>query len=75
MANSSSSDACVAILLDVKALAELLNCSERHVYRLADRGRIPAPVKLGTLVRWPRSTIYEWLQAGCPACAKEGDRR
>ena len=39
-----------AKLLDVQAVAELLGCSTRHVYRLSDAGRLPAPVRLGTLV-------------------------
>lgn len=66
-----------AKLLDVGAVAELLDCSTRHVYRLADSGRMPAPVKLGTLVRWPRQAIEEWIAAGCPPVrtAKGGPRR
>ena len=54
-------------LLDVRAVAKLLSCSVRHVYRLADGGRMPAPLKLGALVRWSRQVIEEWLRAGCPA--------
>ncbi len=63
-----------AKLLDVQAVAELLGCSPRHIYRLADAGRMPAPVKLGSLVRWKLSgpgSISEWLDQGCPASRKE----
>lgn len=63
-----------ARLLDVQAVAELLDCSTRHVYRLADAGRMPAPVKLGTLVRWSRTAIEDWIAAGCPSC-RQGGRR
>jgi excisionase family DNA binding protein len=56
-----------AKLLDVQAVAELLGCSTRHVYRLSDAGRMPAPVKLGALVRWSASAIRQWIDAGCPA--------
>jgi len=63
-----------AKLLDVKAVAELLDCSTRHVYRLSDAGRLPAPVKLGTLVRWPRAAIEDWIAAGCPSCRQRGRR-
>ncbi len=56
-----------AALLDVGQVAELLNCSVRHVYRLADSGRMPPPVRLGAIVRWRRAAIQEWLDAGCPA--------
>jgi excisionase family DNA binding protein len=39
-------------LWDVDQVSEALNCSTRHVYRLAEAGKMPAPVKLGALVRW-----------------------
>jgi len=52
-------------LLDVQAVAEMLGCSPRHVYRLSDSGRMPASIKLGTLVRWSKSSIEEWIFTGC----------
>lgn len=58
----------LARLLDVRGVAELLGCSPRHVYRLADAGCMPAPVRLGTLVRWSRPAIDDWIAAGCPQC-------
>ncbi len=61
-------------LLDVKGVAELLGCSTRHVYRLADRGAMPPPVKLGALVRWSRSTLVDWIGQGCPAVRKGAGR-
>ena len=64
---ASPADASAAKLLDVAAVADLLNCSQRHVYRLSDAGKMPAPVKLGALVRWSASSIREWINAGCPA--------
>jgi excisionase family DNA binding protein len=54
-------------LLDVKQVASLLGCSERHVYRLNDTGRMPAKAKLGALARWPRQAILDWIAAGCPS--------
>ena len=54
-------------LLDVQAVAEMLGCSARHVYRLSDAGRMPPPVKLGALVRWSAGAIREWIDAGCPS--------
>lgn len=56
-----------AKLLNVQAVAALLGCSQRHVYRLSDAGRMPAPVKLGALVRWSAGAIKEWIDAGCPS--------
>lgn len=54
-------------LLDVRAVAALLGCSARHIYRLADAGKMPTPVRLGALVRWSRRAIDEWISQGCPA--------
>jgi excisionase family DNA binding protein len=59
-------------LLDVRAVARLLCCSVRHVYRLADGGRMPPPVKLGALVRWSRQSIEEWIANGCKSCRQAG---
>ena len=56
-----------AALLDVRAVAAMLGCSQRHVYRLADAGRLPSPVKLGALVRWRLTELHDWLEAGCPS--------
>ncbi len=58
-------------LLDVRAVAELLSCSPRHVYRMADAWKMPRPIKLGQLVRWklrggPTDSIEGWIAAGCP---------
>jgi excisionase family DNA binding protein len=61
-----------AVLLDVGAVAEILGCSVRHVYRLADRGAMPRPLKVGALVRWPRLAIERWISDGCPAEPKRG---
>ena len=54
-----------AKLLDVQAVAEMLGCSQRHVYRLSDAGRMPSPVKLGSLVRWSAAVIGKWIDDGC----------
>ena len=57
-------------MLDVQAVAALLTCSTRHVYRLADMGRMPRPVKLGASVRWSRAAIESWISSACPSCCK-----
>lgn len=65
-----------AKLLDVRAVAGLLGCSVRHVYRLSDVGRMPRPIKLGGLCRWSRSAICDWIATGCPnAIEAKGARR
>jgi predicted DNA-binding transcriptional regulator AlpA len=55
-----------SLLIDVHAVADLLGCSPRHVYRLSDGGHMPAPIKLGALVRWSTVAIQEWINKGCP---------
>jgi excisionase family DNA binding protein len=64
-------DLAASVLLDVRAVAALLNCSSRHVYRLADSGRMPKPVRVGALVRWRRTDLDAWLAAGCPSTRRE----
>jgi len=59
-------------MLAVDDVAGLLACSARHVYRLADMGRMPRPVKLGALVRWRRASIMAWIAEGCPAVRAGG---
>jgi excisionase family DNA binding protein len=59
-------------LLDVRAVAEMLRCSPRHVYRLADAGRMPPPLKLGALVRWSRQSIEDWIAGGCKPIRQAG---
>jgi predicted DNA-binding transcriptional regulator AlpA len=57
-----------AKLLDVQAVADLCGCSARTCTRLSDAGKMPAPVRLGALVRWPANVIEDWIKAGCPSC-------
>ena len=61
-------------LLDVEAVARLCDCSAPHVRRLADAGRMPAPVRVGALVRWNRRAIEVWIADGCPRTTKGGTR-
>ncbi len=58
-------------MLIIDQVARLLNCSMRTLYRLNDAGKMPRPVRLGSLVRWNRSEIEQWIADGCPA-AKGG---
>jgi excisionase family DNA binding protein len=53
-------------LISVDRVAELLECSPRTVYRLADCGRLPRPRKVGSLVRWSVGEISGWVEEGCP---------
>lgn len=64
-----------AALLDVKQVAAMLGCSPRHVYRLADAGKMPASVRIGSLVRWQKDKLDHWIAGGClPVRANFGRR-
>ncbi|MFC1782018.1 helix-turn-helix transcriptional regulator [Planctomycetota bacterium] len=60
------------LLLNVNQVAAFLNCSPRHVYRMSDAGKLPRPMKLGSLVRWSRESIMAWIQEGCQANRRKG---
>ena len=62
-------------LLTIQQLAEMLNCSTRHLYRLVDRSAAPRPVRLGNLLRFRRDDIETWIRDGCPSVGQaEGAR-
>ena len=64
-----------AAMVDVKGVAaEYLDCSTQHVRRLADSGKMPRPVRVGSLLRWRRTDIENWIAAGCPSCRDRGTR-
>jgi len=62
---------------DVGDLGRRLKTSERHIYRMADNGRMPWGVKLGQLRRWSRREIEAWEATGCAGVAQRfrPDRR
>ena len=49
------------MMMTVKQVAEALGVSERSVWRWSATGVLPAGVRIGSVVRWPRRTIEEWL--------------
>lgn len=54
-----------AKLLTVREVADMLQCSERHVYRLEEKGLMPKAVRLGGIVRWQSEKISAWIKEGC----------
>ncbi|MBY0456315.1 MAG: helix-turn-helix domain-containing protein [Gemmataceae bacterium] len=68
--NAAFPSAVEALTYDADDLAALLKCSVRQIWRLRDRGALPAHLRLGKLVRWPRKIIDDWIAAGAPAPAR-----
>lgn len=60
----------IPLLLSVDDVASILTMSPSHVYRLADGGKMPRPIKVGALVRWPRAEIESWIANGCKPLRK-----
>jgi prophage regulatory protein len=49
-------------VVSVREVAELLGVNARTVWRMAQRGEIPAPIRLGErIVRWRLSDLREHL--------------
>jgi predicted DNA-binding transcriptional regulator AlpA len=61
-------------LLNAQTLAQWLAVSVRHLWRLADSGRMPRPFKLGRAVRWRAVDIENWLAGGCRPVGAEGSK-
>ena len=62
------------VTLTVDDVAKLLNVSTRHVYRMADGGLMPRPLKLGNLNRWMKLDLEAWLAAGAKPVKSAGKR-
>ena len=51
---------------DAAGVAILLSESLRTVRRLAESGKLPAPIALGGCRRWLITDIENWLRSGAP---------
>ena len=54
-------------MLTASDVAERLRISVRGVWRQVSTGRMPAPIYVGRLARWPQATIKDWMEQGCPS--------
>ena len=61
-------------LLTASESAEMAGVAKRSWWRYVSSGKAPAPVRLGGAVRWRRSELAEWIQAGCPRVRKAVER-
>jgi excisionase family DNA binding protein len=53
-------------LADAEEAARVCSISESMLYKLNAAGKMPAPVRIGSLLRWKRRELLEWIEAGCP---------
>jgi excisionase family DNA binding protein len=58
-------------LLDTAEVAGLLQVRKETVLRYMHQGKLPAPIKVGDLIRWDPKTIAEFLEADQPDLAKQ----
>ena len=51
-----------SLLLERKELQELIGVSHTTIYRMIQRGELPAPIRFGErVVRWERHVIMSWI--------------
>ena len=50
-------------LLNAKEGAAIIGCSIPTWWRWVAEGKVPKPVKLGAMSRWPQSEILEMIEA------------
>ena len=62
-------------LLTRQQVADLLQCSTRHIDSLRAAGLMPQPIRLGKWPRYRRAQLLRWIEAGCPPAvdADQGD--
>lgn len=58
-------DAVPRRLIDAKEVGRFLGVSWRTIYRLADSGRIPWGVRIGSLRRWDIRELESFVGGGC----------
>lgn len=54
-----------ALLLRPKEAAEMLCVSRATLWRWCAEGKLPAPVRLGGVIRWRSADLTAWVAAGC----------
>jgi predicted DNA-binding transcriptional regulator AlpA len=59
-------------LMSVDDVAMEIGCCGRSVRRWVDSGRMPKPIRLGSLMRWQRAVIEKWIADGCPNVRHSG---
>lgn len=59
-----------SMLVDAREAAAICSMSRAAWYKHLSAGKIPRPVKIGSLARWRKDELAAWIAAGCPARTK-----
>lgn len=62
-------------MLRVGDIARKLRCSSRQVHRLVVAGGIPAPHRIGGMLRWSPTVIQHWVDTGCAAIQEVKEKK
>ncbi|MBI9017415.1 MAG: helix-turn-helix domain-containing protein [Phycisphaerae bacterium] len=62
------------LMLNISQVAELLNCSQRHCWRMAKEGLMPQALAMGGTKRWSVKQIEAWIKDGCKPVRKEAQK-
>lgn len=54
------------LLITPCQLAAMLQVSKRTLWRMLSAKLLPAPVRVGGIVRWRIEEIDRWISGGCP---------
>jgi excisionase family DNA binding protein len=63
---SESTQSLAPLCTDAAGVSILLGVSLRTVRRLAESGKLPAPIAFGGCRRWLIRDIENWLRSGAP---------
>lgn len=61
-------------LIDVNAVAALLDVSDRTVWKWSYAGKLPAPLRIGRSVKWRASDISRFIELACDITAFNAER-
>ena len=53
-------------LINAEELAQMLDISERTLWRLLSGHKLPEPVRIGRNTRWRLAEVTAWIERGCP---------
>lgn len=63
-------------MLTVKDVAAMLSIGVRSVWRKAQDGRLPPPIKMTGSTRWPKTSLQDWIaDQSIAAKSKQAPRR